>query len=635
MISERKTFYTISELKAAIVVSLVFVALFIVFLLLAPWVIKHAYNNELPLAVLNNTIRSDTSLSLDHYISYANSLAVTFLPILYCIAMFLLILGYHGKNLFQDTGVYSNYKTIPVTIIIILVIYAYYNRFLQDDAFISFRYANNLVNGHGLNWNPGESPVEGYSNFLWTLYIAFLFCVNLDPAIYVQVTGLLLYTITLVIFYKLARLLLADSYLAIFSLIILGLNYTFSSYATGGIETQLQVVLTLSVAWIALRSIQAGSLSGSEALAVSVLSAASLLTRMDSVVLVVVFYIGILTHNIIKRKSIYIWLIVPLVFIYIIYTILRINYYGQLLPNTFYAKVSGFDNAYNGVKYIFSCLWRYGYIPLLLYSFINTKKLVSKTKWGKTLFAVVVSWLCYIIWVGGCFMEYRFMVAILPYIVIIIVQMVMKPIHRNFQRILLVVLVALSILHSLTFNGEGNIESVKGLNNWILAGRWPAVGMTLGKLFGEADSEITIATTAAGAIPYYSNLRTIDMLGLNDAWIAHNGFYENSSKPGHQRYAPTQYLIDQRVNIVVGHPQIRQSERYIYEQEVRYTDYINNDLPIDSLPDGARFIEIPIDDNYKLIVLYLVQNDCIDAVIDELELKTHNICLQDELPERN
>ena len=42
---------------------------------------------------------------------------------------------------------------------------------LTDDAFISFRYARNLLEGHGLVFNPGER-VEGYTNFLWTLEIA-------------------------------------------------------------------------------------------------------------------------------------------------------------------------------------------------------------------------------------------------------------------------------------------------------------------------------------------------------------------------------------------------------------------------------------------------------------------------------
>ncbi|HEX9671069.1 MAG TPA: hypothetical protein VGC93_16500, partial [Thermoanaerobaculia bacterium] len=42
---------------------------------------------------------------------------------------------------------------------------------LVDDAFISFRYAANLAEGHGLVFNVGER-VEGYTNFLWTLLLA-------------------------------------------------------------------------------------------------------------------------------------------------------------------------------------------------------------------------------------------------------------------------------------------------------------------------------------------------------------------------------------------------------------------------------------------------------------------------------
>ena len=44
--------------------------------------------------------------------------------------------------------------------------------FLTDDAFISFRYAQNLLDGHGLVFNPGEL-VEGYSNLLWVLLVSF------------------------------------------------------------------------------------------------------------------------------------------------------------------------------------------------------------------------------------------------------------------------------------------------------------------------------------------------------------------------------------------------------------------------------------------------------------------------------
>ena len=40
-----------------------------------------------------------------------------------------------------------------------------------DDAFISFCYAENLTHGLGLVYNAGER-VEGYTNFLWTLWVA-------------------------------------------------------------------------------------------------------------------------------------------------------------------------------------------------------------------------------------------------------------------------------------------------------------------------------------------------------------------------------------------------------------------------------------------------------------------------------
>jgi hypothetical protein len=40
---------------------------------------------------------------------------------------------------------------------------------LFDDAMVAMRYAKNLADGFGLRWNPGEPPVEGYTNLLWTL----------------------------------------------------------------------------------------------------------------------------------------------------------------------------------------------------------------------------------------------------------------------------------------------------------------------------------------------------------------------------------------------------------------------------------------------------------------------------------
>lgn len=62
----------------------------------------------------------------------------------------------------------TRFNIILFVTILGLVFLAWFNRFIQDDAFISFRYAYNLVNGIGLVWNEGER-IEGYTNFLWTL----------------------------------------------------------------------------------------------------------------------------------------------------------------------------------------------------------------------------------------------------------------------------------------------------------------------------------------------------------------------------------------------------------------------------------------------------------------------------------
>src|SRR4051812_10733008 len=40
-----------------------------------------------------------------------------------------------------------------------------------DDAFISFRFARHLVEGHGLTWNASEPPVEGASNLSLVLVL--------------------------------------------------------------------------------------------------------------------------------------------------------------------------------------------------------------------------------------------------------------------------------------------------------------------------------------------------------------------------------------------------------------------------------------------------------------------------------
>src|SRR5690554_285805 len=62
--------------------------------------------------------------------------------------------------------------------------------FLSDDALISLRYAQRLLDGDGLTWTDGER-VEGYSNLLWVLASALLGATGLDLIDTVRILGVL------------------------------------------------------------------------------------------------------------------------------------------------------------------------------------------------------------------------------------------------------------------------------------------------------------------------------------------------------------------------------------------------------------------------------------------------------------
>lgn len=62
-----------------------------------------------------------------------------------------------------------------------LVVHVRLHAFQCDDAYISYRYARNLAEGHGLVFNPGFERVEGYSNFLWVLALAGLARLGVPP----------------------------------------------------------------------------------------------------------------------------------------------------------------------------------------------------------------------------------------------------------------------------------------------------------------------------------------------------------------------------------------------------------------------------------------------------------------------
>ena len=79
---------------------------------------------------------------------------------------------------------------ILLALVLATVLASAYGLCTQDDAFISFRYAQNLWEGHGLVFNSGEK-VEGITNLLWTLFFVPAFALNIDPVLFSIILGLL------------------------------------------------------------------------------------------------------------------------------------------------------------------------------------------------------------------------------------------------------------------------------------------------------------------------------------------------------------------------------------------------------------------------------------------------------------
>lgn len=76
---------------------------------------------------------------------------------------------------------------------------ALFRRPLADDAYITFRYAINVLNGYGLVYNPGEN-VLGLSTPLWACLLAFFYALGANFEIVAQVIGVVSLCLALMLY---------------------------------------------------------------------------------------------------------------------------------------------------------------------------------------------------------------------------------------------------------------------------------------------------------------------------------------------------------------------------------------------------------------------------------------------------
>ncbi len=287
--------------------------------------------------------------------------------------------------------------------------------FLTDDAFISFRYTRNLIEGHGLVFNPGER-VEGYTNFLWILELAAIWAIfNIRPE-YAAPWLSVAYTIAtlLVTLWWTARLpsLQSRSLVTWMTLGLLCSSATFAVWtSSGGLETrQFSFFIIAAIVCLSLYQFSTRGL-----LTASLCLAAAELTRPEALLLAACCFAWFALQRLVDERKIsaalfrdIIALVAPFAAIVAAHYFFRYAYYGEWLPNTYYAKhVRPWYES--GFRYLLAAAIETGLYILLPLAYI-----ALRTRWRTRrdgIYALsllcVAAHMAYLLPIGGDYFEYR------------------------------------------------------------------------------------------------------------------------------------------------------------------------------------------------------------------------------------
>ena len=312
----------------------------------------------------------------------------------------------------------------------VLVGHSLYFGFVNDDAFISFRYADNLVRFGELTFNYGE-PVEGYTNFLWTVLCAAGLALGADVVPWALVLALLCGCGTLLVVQRfgatLDRLVQPDAPAGrpgawrFVAPALLAVTPAFACWTSGGMETALFTMLVTAAVWRywAERVTERGvPWSG-------LLFALAAMTRPEGFLFFGLTALHRLADNPVRlgrrwpSRRDWGWVLLFLLPT-LPHQIWRISYYGYLLPNTYYAKVAGVDHQWRGLLYVQTFVHDYKPWLILLLLVVPRPNAggvdgrASKSFYAHLL-VIVVALTIHVTRAGGDFMAlHRFFVPILP-----------------------------------------------------------------------------------------------------------------------------------------------------------------------------------------------------------------------------
>lgn len=428
---------------------------------------------------------------------------------------------------------------------------------ILDDAFISFRYARNLVRGLGLVFNPGER-VEGYTNFLWTVLLAAAERLGLDMVTASVVLAFLATAGTLLVLLLIGLRVFAAAgtaraWLAALPPLLFAAGGAQARYVVSGMETSLFVFLVVLAIHLLLR--------GTRPWLAGLAFALAAMTRPEGIL-----YLGValLCHLLWGeaegegwrgRLASGAWILGGFLVLYLPYFLWRWQYYGDLLPNTFYVK-TGTGSRGPLIRRGFLHLLQSGRqagleLPLLIA--LLGLPAVRRERALRLFWLAVAATAAYVVLVGGDFLFFfgpRFLNPALPLALLLAAAGVGALLRwAGGRRALASVLAGGSLLLLLAnaawFSWPARSAEIAYLP--VINEGWTEMGKWIARHTPEAA---VVAVGAAGRIPFYSDRPTIDMLGLTDVHIAHLPMELGTGIPGHEKY-DTGYVLERRPDYIV------------------------------------------------------------------------------------
>ncbi len=430
---------------------------------------------------------------------------------------------------------------------------------LFDDALVSMRYARNLAEGHGLLWNPGEAPVEGITNLLWTLYMALLHSIlpaGAPVILSVQATGALLGLACGILAWRAATMLAPERGVTGAAAFALTVSYLpLNTWTLQGMEVALLATLLGTATISALEARAAGRTSR----ITWVLLSLSIILRLDAVVPAVLLTTTLALTDPERRRSHLVAGAGTVLGTTAALSAFRLAYFGDALPNTYYLKLTGYPlylrlsrGLYVTLEFFRSSTWVVLALPLLV-------SLLSRNPGRTTICVLFLGQLAYNVWVGGDMVEEggasRYVCIIVPLVFALLADTTAElAVHTRTlwagclrsPRATGAAAAALTLAGMVSLNSYGGARTLKEALLLKPSFHWGANQNNLRR--ARAIETITtedarVAVVWGGAIPYFANRPSIDLLGKSDPVIARlpanlpdEGSPLTSFVPGHNKW---------------------------------------------------------------------------------------------------